>query len=347
MTEEAKSILTINTHKGLYRYTRLPFGIASVPAIFQKTMDILLQGVPNALCYIDDIIITGQDDKAHLQTLQEVLKRLHSHGFRLKKSKCVFLGKAVEYLGHQIDATGIHPTVDKLVAIYDAPSPQNITELRSYLGLLNYYGKFVPHLATLVQPLNELLQKDTPWVWAKACEDAFRQTKRALASTKVLVHYNPALPLRLAADASAYGVGAVISHIMPSGEERLVAFASRTLSKSERNYAQLEKEALALVFGVKKFHKFLYGRRFTLITDHKPLTTILHPEKSIPPMAAARIQRWALLLSAYQYKIEFRPTQEHANAEGLSRLPIKGVSGAEGDVESATCFSRVKWIPCH
>ena len=127
----------------------------------------------------------------------------------------------------------------------------------------------------------------------------------------MLVHYDPDLPLKLHCDASAYGVGAVLSHVFPNGDERPVAYASRTLTQSERGYAQLEKEALSLVYGVKKFHLFLYGRRFTLITDHKPLVTILGPKKGIPTLAAARLQRWALVLAAYQYDIEFRSTKEH------------------------------------
>ena len=128
-------------------------------------------------------------------------------------------------------------------------------------------------------------------------------------------HYDPKLPMKMAADASAYGIGAVISHVYSDGSERPVAFASRTLSPSERNYAQLEKEALALVYGVQHFHQFLYGRRFTLVTDHKPLTTILNPRKGIPSLAAARLQRWAIILSAYQYEIEFMYTQDHSNAD--------------------------------
>ena len=138
----------------------------------------------------------------------------------------------------------------------------------------------------------------------------------------MLVHYDPTLPLTLAGDASAYGIGAVISHILPDGSERPIAFASHSLSTSERNYAQLEKEALSLVFGVKKFHQYLYGRKFNLITDHKPLLAILGPKKGIPSLAAARLQRWAVLLSAYQYEIQFKSTQAHANADGLSRLPL-------------------------
>ena len=212
---------------------------------------------------------------------------------------------SVEYLGYRIDAQGLHPVASKVEAIVQAPPPTNPQQLKSFLGLLTYYGKFIPNLATLTHPLNRLLHADAEWVWDDACQD-----------------YDPTLPLTLAADASAYGLGAVISHTYPDGTEHLVAFASHTLTSSERNYAQIEKEALALVFGIKKFHQYLYGRKFTLVTDHKPLTTILGPKKGVPPLAAARLQRWAVLLSAYSYTIQYKDTTSHANADGLSRLPL-------------------------
>ena len=141
-------------------------------------------------------------------------------------------------------------------------------------------------------------------------------------SSEVLVHYNPDLPIRLVGDASAYGVRAVIAHMLPDGSEHPIAFASRTLTSSERKYAQVEKETLSLIFGVKRFHSYLYGRHFTIVTDHKPLTAILGPKKGIPPLAAARLQRWVWILSAYQYKIQFRPTGDHGNADGLSLTGI-------------------------
>ena len=137
-----------------------------------------------------------------------------------------------------------------------------------------------------------------------------------------LAHYDPELPTVLAGDAAAYRLGAVISHRLPDGSEHPIAFTSRTLSKCERGYAQVEREALSLVFGVRKFHQYLYGRHFTLVTDHKPLTAILGPKHNIPPLAAARMQRWALLLPAYTYDIKFRPTELHSNVDGLSRLPL-------------------------
>ena len=325
--EESSHFVTINTHRGLYRYNRLPFGIASAPAIFQKLMDTVLQGIPHVICYIDDILVTGENDEDHLRNLTTVFQRLEHYGFRLKRAKCEFLQQSVEYLGHQIDSKGLHATPGKLQAILQAPAPKNVQELRSFLGLLNYYGKFIPNLAALLQPLNSLLRHDQRWKWSPECHKAFQQAKQELSSSRVLVHYDPSLPITLAGDASAYGIGAVISHRMPDSSERPIAFASRTLSKSECNYAQLEKEALSLIFSVKKFHQYLYGRKFTLINDHKPLTTILGPKKGIPSLAAARLQRWAILLSAYNYEIEFKSTLDHANADGLSRLPLPNTKG--------------------
>ena len=261
----------------------------------------------------------------HLSHLEEVLRRLVRHGVQVKKPKCRFLQPSVIFLGHLIDVSGIRPTEEKLRAIVDAPPPKNVQELRSFLGLLNYYGKFISTAATLLAPLNVLLHQGIEWKWSTACQNSFDQAKKTLVSSDVLMHYNPDLPIVMAGDASTYGVGAVIAHVLPNGTERPVAFATRTLTNSERNYAQVEKEALSLIFGVKRFHSYLYGRTFTIIADHKPLTAILGPKKGIPPLAAARLQRWAWILSAYQYDLKFRPTGQHGNADGLSRLPLAEV----------------------
>ena len=281
-----------------------------------------MEKVSGVMCYIDDVLVTGKNDEEHLRNLEEVLKRLSDRGFRLKKGKCCLFKPSVEYLGYRVDADGLHTTTEKVEAILNAPHPTDVRQLRSFLGLVNYYGRFVPDLATTAHPLNDLLKLETKWKWTDECEAAFCKLKEQLASTSVLAHYDVHLPLKLACDASAYGVGAVISHVMSDGSERPVAYASRTLSKSEQNYPQIEKEALSIVFGVKKFHKFLYGRRFTMVTDHKPLVTILGPRSQIPTLAAARMQRWALLLTAYHYEVEFRGTEKHGNADGLSRVPL-------------------------
>ena len=301
LEEESRKYVTVNTHRGLFEYIRLPFGMASAPALFQKTMDTILQDLPGVKCYLDDLLITGATDDQHLKNLESVLRRLQSEGMRLKKSKCSFLQPSVEYLGHRVDATGLHPSEHKLQAVVDAPRPKNVKELQSFLGLIHYYGSFISNLSTLLHPLNSLLQKDSRWRWSTDCEEAFKAAKKRLTTSSVLVHYDPTLPIRVSADASSHGLGAVISHVMPDNQEHPIAFASRTLTSSEKNYAQVEKEALALIFAVKKFHQYLYGRCFSLCTDHKPLLSILGPKKNIPSLAAARLQRWAILLSACTY----------------------------------------------
>ena len=245
LDEDSRKYVTINSHKDFYQYTRLPFGIASAPAVFQRTMDTILQGVDATACYIDDIIVTGKSPEEHLAHLEEALKRFLWHGIHVKKSKCSFLKPSVVFLGHRIDAEGLHPTKEKLKAIVEAPVQKNVQELRSFLGLINYYRKFIPNASTILAPLNALLRNDAKWTWNQKCQESFDQAKSTLVSSDVLVHYNADLPIRIADDASAYGVGAVLAHVLPNGSERPVAFALHTLTSSEKNYAQVEKEALS------------------------------------------------------------------------------------------------------
>ena len=322
LDEESCQYATINTHKGLFKYNRLPFGVASAPSIFQRVMENLLQGIPGVCVYIDDILVTGGTDEEHVEHLAEVLRRLSKAGMKLKRAKCAFLLPSVEYLGHTISADGLHTSEDKVSGIVKAPAPKDVTELRSFLGLVNYYGKFLPDLATTLSPLYSLLQKQKKWVWGRSQAKAFDDVKGLLQSSRVLVHFNDKLPLTLACDASPYGVGAVLSHKMDDGGERPVAFASRTLTTAEKKYSQLDKEALAIIFGVKKYHQYLLGRQFELKTDHKPLTHIFSESRATPTMASGRIQRWALTLSAYSYTITYKKGEENANADALSRLPL-------------------------
>ena len=319
MEEESKAYLTINTHKGLFRYNRLPFGVSSAPAIFQRTMESILGGLPHVCIYLDDILVTGHSEAEHLRNLEAVLSRLEEAGVRLKRSKCAFMLPEVEYLGHRISGKGLQPTAEKVV---EAPTPTSVTQLKSYLGLLSYYCKFLPDLATRLAPLYVLLQKHKKWSWGREPETAFQNSKKLLTESSLLTHYDPQKELLLACDASPYGVGAVLSHRMPDGTDRPVAFASRSLSPAERKYSQLDKEALGIVFGIKRFHHYLYGRKFTILSDHQPLQYLFDESRCVPTLASARIQRWALMLSAYDYHIAYKPGSMNANADGLSRLPL-------------------------
>ena len=188
--------------------------------------------------------------------------------------------------------------------------------------MLNYYHRFLPNLSTLLEPLHSLLRKETIWGWGPKQDEAFQKSKRLLKSSNLLVHFDPTKELILSCDASSYGVGAVLSHNMENQDERPLVYASRSLNTAERGYSQVEKESLAIIFGVKKSHQYLYGKQFTIVTDHKPLIGLLNESKAIPTLAAARLQRWALTLAAYQYKIIYKAGNQHGNADALSRLPL-------------------------
>lgn len=226
-------------------------------------------------------------------------------------------------MGFIVNGKGIHKTKDKVNAVQSAKVPENVKELQSFLGLITFYGNFIQNLATIAHPLYNMLNKDVKWNWTKECQKSFERIKAEVTSPTFLVHYQMDLPVKLVCDASNIGLGAVLAHVMPDGTEKPIAFASRVLNKAERNYSQIEKEALALVYGVKKFHMYPYGRKkFTLVTDHEPLLMTLDPKASLPALVAARLQRWAIILAAYDYNIEYRPTSKMGNADTLSRLPV-------------------------
>ncbi|XP_063691270.1 uncharacterized protein LOC134823666 [Bolinopsis microptera] len=317
---EDRVLTTLNTHKGLYQWNRLPYGISSASAIFQSCMDDTLWGVPMTCCRIDDILVSGRNESDHLINLNNVISRLEQRGFKCKTEKTSFMQKEVVYLGHVVSAEGIKPVKSKVESMLMAPEPRNVDELISFLGAVNYYRRYLPNLSSVIAPIERLRAKNVKWVWTNTEKTAFKILKNLLASNRVLTFYNPKLPLKLDTDASIGGIGAVLSHIMLNGDERPIEFISRTLSPAERNYAQVDKEALAIVWAIKRLHIYLYMRQFTLVTDHRALVRIFG-DKPIPEMTAGRLTRWALFLMNYQYDIQYRNTKDHANADMLSRLP--------------------------
>lgn len=318
--DDSKKYTVINTHKGLFIYNRLIYGLASSPGIFQRKLEQLFADMPRVGVFLDDVIITGVNNQSHLDTLHEVFKRLKNYGLKIKKEKCTFFADSVTYLGFVIDKDGVHTCPKKVEAIKNVKVPTNVSELRSFLGLVMYYAKFVPNISMILAPLYQLLQKDVKFQWDTQCDAAFNKVKQVLVSSKVLAHYSLNLPLILTTDASSYGVGAVISHLTAQGE-RPISYASRVLNSAEKSYSQIEKEALAIIYGLRKFHQYLYGRKFTLRTDHKPLVSIFGDKSGIPVMAASRIQRWAVILAGYDYDVEYVRSNNNA-ADALSRLPV-------------------------
>ena len=322
LDEDSKQYTTINTSRGLFQYNRLPFGISTAPSIFQRIMENVLRDLPGVTVYLDDILISGSDMDNHFRNLEGVLQRLQEAGLTLKEDKCAFALPSVEYLGHTIDGSGLHPSPRKVKAIQEAPEPKNLTELRSFIGLLNYYTNFIPNLSCFLFPFYRLMQKGVRWTWTTEHKQLFNRAKNLLQSSALLTHFDPNKQLIVAADASPIGVGGVLSHIMEDGSEQPIAFVSRSLSPAERKYSQIDKEGLAIVFAVKKFHPYLHGRTFNIYSDHQPLKHLFDETRQVPTLASARIQRWALLLAAYNYTIRYRPGKAMANADALSRLPL-------------------------
>lgn len=259
LDKASQQLCTINTHKGLFRYTRLPFGISSSPAIWQRFIEQVLAGLEGTCVIMDDLLVGGINDEEHLRNLENVFKQFQKYGLRVKLPKCVFLAPSVVYFGLRFSEGGLQPTDEKVKAIREAPSPSNVTELRSFLGMLAALSNFIPRLSTMAHPLYELLG-NRPWNWTSSCEQVFGNVKQALTSETILTHYNPELPVELSVDASPYGLGAVIMHIYSNGIRRPIAYASRTLNEHEQRYGQIDKEALAIVFG-------LNGSIYTFMVD--------------------------------------------------------------------------------
>lgn len=338
MDEESAMLQALSTHKGTFRVNRLMFGVKVAPNLWQKFMDRTLQDIQGVKCFFDDIIIQGATEKQLQERLEKVLQKLQENNLKLNKDKCTFFKKSINYLGHTIDSQGLHKNKEKIRAILDADKPININELRTFLGMSNYYNKFIPNLASIASPLNKLLQKNIQFTWTDACEQSFNKIKEEIVSNRILLHFDINKPLVLATDASPTGLGAVLSHRLPDGSDRPIAFASRSLTSSEKKYSQIDKEATAIYWGVKKFFHYCYGRKFTLITDHKPLTTIFHPHKTLPAMSTMRLFHYAHFLSGFDYNIEYRNSVSNSNADFLSRFPVEKVS--EHKIDQHTAFQQ-------
>ncbi|KAG7304583.1 hypothetical protein JYU34_011548 [Plutella xylostella] len=331
LSESSQPLTAITTHVGTFVYRRAPFGLKCLPEKFQKIVFDTLNGLDFVVAFIDDICVSGRNKTHHLENLRAVLTRLREAGLTIKFSKCEFLKDEVCYLGYRINKHGLYTDTSKVNAITKMPIPENVSQLRALLGFINYYARFIPNLSTILHPLHALLKKGVKWEWSDSCNAAFEEIKVRLTSDPVLAHYSPELPLVLAVDSSAYGLGAVLAQRHPDGSERLVCCASRTLNDAERRYSQVDKEALAIVYGVTRHHQYLFGRHFTLRSDHKALSYIFGPKKGIPQTAASRLQRYAVRLAAYDFNIVFVKSEMNSNADGLSRLPLSKTKAEDRD----------------
>lgn len=312
---ESRDILTFITEKGLFRCKRLPFGLITAPEIFQRVIDEILCGCEGTHWYLDDIFVEGETLEEHDARLEKVMAKLKERGVQLNMDKCRFRVTELEFLGYKISESGIAPSEAKVEAIIAFRRPANEGEIRSFLGLANYLNRYIPHLATLDEPLRELTRKGVKFSWDSRHETSFQAIKRAMSDVRILGFYDARDRTAVIADASPTGLGAMLVQTNRQGHDRVVSFASKSLTATERRYCQTEKEALGLVWAVEKFQFYLLGRKFDLVTDCKALVYLFTP-RSKP---CSRIERWVLRLQCFNYSIVHIRGDQNA-ADALSRL---------------------------
>ena len=332
LDEASQCLTTFITPSGRYCYRRLPFGISSAPEFFQKRMSTILDGLPGVNCLVDDIQVFGACQEEHDQRLQAVLQRLASAGLTLNGEKCLFSVSQLRFCGYLIGKDGIRPDPAKITALTEMPACKDVHDIRRFLGLANQLGRFSPNLASLSQPLRDLLVKRNSWRWIESHQTAFDRIKAELSSQPVLALYSPNYETVVSADASSYGLGAVLTQRQPdTGLFCPVVYLSRSLTDTERRYSPIEKEALATTWACERLSNYLIGLPFTVETYHKPLVSLLGTKAldELPP----RVLRFRLRLMRYQFNIVHVPGKNLITADALSRVPADVSSVADSALE--------------
>ena len=312
--EKDREKAAFSVGNGLWQYNVMAFGLCNAPATFKRLMENVL-GDLRCLIYLDDIIVHASTFERELERLRLVLSHLRAPNLKLNPKKCELFRCKVMSLGHVVCAEGVSTDPDKIEAVKTWRVPRNAKEVRRFVGLCTYYRQFVRSFSDVARPLHELTEKDQSFEWTKACEESFQQLKDALVSAPVLVYPRTTEPFLLDTDASNVGVGAVLSQVH-DGEEKVIAYYSHALSRPERNYCTTRRELLAVVRAIENFHPYLYGRPFTVRTEHASLQWLLTFKNPEGQMA-----RWLEKLQTYHFCIEYRAGKGHQNADVLSRRP--------------------------
>ena len=341
LSPESREITTFATPDGLFRYKRLLFGVCSASEQYQHEIATVLAGIEGAENISDDIVVDGPDAETRDQRLRQTIERLRDCGLTLNAEKCLFNMDRLVFMGMLLSETGIGPTEDRVKAVLEAGEPTSTTEVRSFLGLANYSSRFIPHFATLSEPLRRLTRIETPFNFGPEQKKSFESLKQKMAEACTLAYFDKNAPTKIITDASPVVLGAVLVQEQ-GGVWTPVCYASRSLTDCEQRYSQTEKEALGVVWACERFHAYVYGMKFIVETDHKPLETIYGP-RSRP---CARIERWVLRLQPYDFNVMYRPGRGNI-ADSLSRLLHRRVEldKHEHDAEEYVRFVAVNATP--
>jgi len=308
------------TQEGHFQWTCLPFGLKTSPAIFQRILSNIIRKYKLAdfvVNFIDDIMIFSKTFAEHIIHLTRLLEAILKEGFRLKFSKCTFANNHARYLGHIIQNNSIRPLKDYLVAVRDFPIPKTRKNIRQFLGKINYHHKFIPNIATISDPLHNLLRKNEKFVWTKECQESFETIKTLLCSEPVLKIFDPDLPIAIYTDASIKGIGAVLKQEDENGNSKPVAYFSKKLSEAQKKKKPIYLECLAIKEAVKYWQHWLLGKKFLVYSDHKPLEDL-----NIKARTDEELGDLTYYLSQYNFKVKYNPGKSNQEADCLSRNPV-------------------------
>ena len=315
LDDQNSKLCTFNTPFGRYRYLRLPFGVKCASELYQSVISQMIEDIEGTEVIMDDILIWDRTMAEHDQRLKRVLNKAREYNLKLSPSKCEFRKSEITYIGHTLSSEGLKPDSDKLRAVEQMKAPTNKKELQTFLGFVQYLAKFLPNMSDVSAPLRQLLHKEVEWHWENEQEKSFQTLKKMCTNAPVLAYFDETKPIVLTVDSSSKGLGAAIVQ-----DGKPIAYASSALSETQQRYSQIEKETLAIVFGCKKFHQYIYGQKVVVESDHKPLQSIF--KKGIHEMPA-RLQNFLFQLQKYDLDIVLKPGKTMFLADYLSRFYLE------------------------
>ena len=318
-------------HCGTYEWLRMPFGLTCAPAVFQRAMNQILSKFIGkfVMVFLDDVIVFSKSPEEHAEHLKQIFDAFREAGLTLKEKKCHFAKSALNLLGYVVSNEGISAQPEKTEAISNLLSPNDVSEIRSFLGMCGYYRQLVPHFAQIAEPLHQLTRKGVVWRWADKQEESFQSLKRALVTSPIMAYPDTSKSYILYTDACDYAVGAILCQEDDEGIERPIQYVSHQLTSTQRKWATIEKEAFGVVYAIKKLRAYLLGSDFVIFTDHKPLLSFFSGE-----IANTKIQRWAILLAEFGAPIKYRPGPNNVRADMLSRIKARHSEASVIDVDS-------------